>query len=98
MAHTVRISVLGMDLRLQTDDDEAFVQRVAAAVNDRASRMKQKGAPQQQLAVFAALQLAEELMRERDAAVALRAHLAQELRGLAAEVRRATAVSGAEDA
>lgn len=83
-----------MDLRLQTDDDEAFVQRVAAAVNDRANRMKQKGAPQQQIAVFAALQLAEELERERASAAVLRAELAAQVRQLAAEVRRVAANHG----
>lgn len=88
MARTVRISVLGMELRLQTDDSEAFVQRVASAVNQRGEAMRQRGLPAQQVAIYAALQLAEELERNRDADAAFRNETAAHVGKIAAQLRQ----------
>jgi len=98
VARSVRINVLGVDLRLQTDDSDAFVQRVADAVNQRGAAMRQRGVPPQQAAVYAALQLAEELERLRDAHRALHHQAAEQLDAFADElVAHARALQPRED-
>ncbi len=98
MARSVRMTVLGVDLRLQTDDSDAFVQRVADAVNQRGAAMRQRGVPAQQAAVYAALQLAEELERLRDAHRALHHKAAEQLDAFADElVGQAHALQARED-
>ncbi len=99
VSRSVRINVLGVDLRLQTDDSDAFVQRVAEAVNQRGAALRQRGVPAQQAAVYAALQLAEELERLRDAHRALHHQAADQLEAFAEElVGHAHALQAREDA
>ena len=88
MARSVKITLLGAEMRVQTDDEEGFVERVAAAVNDRAALMRQKGMPSQQVAIFAALKLAEELEREREANAAFRQQVALRMHEFASAVRK----------
>jgi len=94
VAHTVRVQVLGLDLKLHTDDDEAFVGRVAASVNGAAALLRQKGAPPPQLALFAAMQIAADLERERAAHAQARRAWAAQTRDLADEVRHIAARLG----
>ena len=71
MSRPVRITLLGQTFTLRTDETDAHIQSVAALVDERLRELQDKGAPRgQNLGLFAALTLADEVIksRARDAA------------------------------
>jgi cell division protein ZapA (FtsZ GTPase activity inhibitor) len=89
MARTVKVTLLGRDFRLQTEDDEAFVQSVAALVDDRLSGLRSRlNLPTEHLALLAALNLAEDLQRERQQFAQLREQWAERIESAAALAER----------
>lgn len=68
MAATVRITLLGQEFRLQTDEPEASLQAAAADVQARLDQVRQLTGgqlPQLQQALLAALQLAGDLRKQQ---------------------------------
>lgn len=81
MKRKVDVTLLGHRFTVKTDRDEAFVRGLAAHVNrkiEEVRRLARSSGPEA-LALFAALQIAEELFEERERAA-----------GSRADVRRAT--------
>lgn len=86
MATTVRITLLGQEFRLQTDEPEASLQAAAADVQSRLDQVRQMAGgqlPQLQQALLAALQLAGDLRKQQAelAAVSGRVTAVQSLLG-----------------
>lgn len=89
MARTVKVTLLGRDFRLQTEDDEAFVQSVAALVDERLNTLRSRlNLPTEHLALLAALNLAEDLQRERLQFAQLREQWAERIESAAALAER----------
>ncbi len=65
MLRPVKVTVMGKTFTMQTDEDEAHVQRVARLVDGRVAELRQKQAPEAMLAVLAALMIADDLVKER---------------------------------
>lgn len=89
MSRTVKITLMGTDFRLQTEDDEAFVQAVAQLVDTRLNEVRARGQMSlQHQALLAALNLAEDLHRERLAHAHAREQWAERLEAAAALAER----------
>ena len=74
MKRQVTVSIAGLKFALRSDGDDGVVQQLAGDV-DRRIRTIQKssrGVDSQQVAILAALQLAEELHQEKDRQIALK--------------------------
>ena len=67
MPRPVRIILQGKPYTLQTDEDEAHVQQVAASVDRRVADLRAKlvGAPASEAMMFAAMTFADDLAKER---------------------------------
>lgn len=85
MAKPVKVVLMGKAFTLQTDEDEAHVQRVAAMVDSRISDFRRASAmPEVSAALLVAMTMAGDLEKERARNAALRAELrsrAETLRG-----------------
>ncbi|MCO4762030.1 MAG: cell division protein ZapA [Myxococcales bacterium] len=72
MSRPVRISLLGQTFTLRTDETDAHIQSVAALVDVRLKELQAQGAPgDRTLGLFAALTLADELLKCRERSAAL---------------------------
>jgi cell division protein ZapA (FtsZ GTPase activity inhibitor) len=81
---TVAVTIAGQRLTIKSDADESYVHELASAVDDRISAL-QKGARSQSLqaiALLGALQLADELARERGRRSELRKRVREKSRAL----------------
>lgn len=89
MKRATTVHIAGQRYQLRSDDDEATVRAIAAHVDGRIRDVqRQTRAPDTQMvAVLTALQLAEELFRERAAAAAARQELAEARKALSEERR-----------
>jgi cell division protein ZapA len=67
MKQSVTVQIAGARYALKTDEDERWVRQVAAFVDERMRDLQKRGRTPdtQAVAVLAALQIAEELFRER---------------------------------
>jgi cell division protein ZapA (FtsZ GTPase activity inhibitor) len=67
MSKAVKVTLMGKPFTLQTDEDEAHVQRVAALVDARVAELQVRASslPPQSLALLAALTIADDLEKER---------------------------------
>ena len=65
---SVAVSILGHEYRIRSDADEQFVRRVAALVDDTMARIRERTqtVDSLDLAVLAAVNLANDLLIERD--------------------------------
>jgi cell division protein ZapA len=77
MGRPVKVTLLGRAFTVQSDDDEAHVQKCAALVDGRVADLKSRvGAqPDLTLTLLAALTLADDLEKERARHLALRKQL-----------------------
>ena len=77
MKNRIVVTIGGQDFALLTDKDEAYVHRVAARADEEIINLagQMKTAPAAQIAVLAAVNLAEEALEARDAVESLRAQL-----------------------
>lgn len=67
MSRPVRISLLGQTFTLRTDESDEHIQSVAELVDSRLRELKDRGAPADRtLGLFAALTLADELLKARE--------------------------------
>lgn len=65
---SIAVSILGHEYRIRSDADEQFVRRVAALVDDTMARIRERTqtVDSLDLAVLAAVNLANDLLIERD--------------------------------
>lgn len=94
MKRSVTVNVAGQRLVLRTDADEATVHALAAQVGDRmrAAQGQGRAVDTQQVALLVALQLAEELHRERAAIGELKRRIRDKGRALLAQLAREAGV------
>jgi len=87
------VTVLGSRYSIKSDADEAYVQALAARVDDKMRQLARaaKTAPPAAIAVLAALQLADELERERERRRSLRRRVRDTVRDLREALARAEA-------
>ncbi|HAN32216.1 MAG TPA: hypothetical protein DCQ06_11510 [Myxococcales bacterium] len=72
MSRPVRIALLGQTFTLRTDETDEHIQAVAALVDERLRELKAQGAPTDRtLGLFAALTLADELLKARERSEAI---------------------------
>ncbi len=74
MKRSVAVSIAGQRFTLKSDAEEAYVHSLASLVDEKIREVQRgaKTAPPHAVAVLAALQLADELQRERARRVELR--------------------------
>ena len=76
---SVSVTIAGQRLPVRTDADEAYVRKLARFVDQRLEEAKGGSRPiqTQKLAILAALNIADELFRERTKLVELKAQVSQ---------------------
>ena len=95
MAKPVKVMLMGKAFTLQTDEDEAHVQRVAALVDGRIGEIRQRAAmPETSLALLAAMTIAGDLDKERAQNARLRADLRNRAEALRAHLQAAAGEPG----
>ena len=83
MKQSVTVQIAGLRYALKTDEDERWVKQVAAYVDERRRDLQKRGRPDTQAAaVLAALQIAEELFRERRSGRELRKKIREKSQSL----------------
>jgi cell division protein ZapA (FtsZ GTPase activity inhibitor) len=88
MAQPVKITLFGKEMTVHTED-AAQLQRVAEAANARVDELRARGVRSaEQLAMAAALYLAEDLEKAQAEQVRMRAEWADRLERLAADAER----------
>lgn len=88
MARPVKVTLMGRSFTLQTDEDEAHVQRVAQLVDDRLNDLQSRARlPVESLALLAALTLGDDLEKERQKHRVLRADAQEQARHLRDRLR-----------
>jgi cell division protein ZapA len=94
MKRSVTVNVAGQRLVLRSDVDEATVQELADEVGQRMRTVQAHGraVDTQQVALLVALQLAEELQRERAATAELKRRVRDKSRALLAQLAREAGV------
>jgi cell division protein ZapA len=90
MTNTVEVEVAGHKFQLRTSADEDYVQQIAAYVEEKIHLLEKKNTVAQthRIALLAALNLAEELFRERDARVRLREKAKERSRNMLSQLSR----------
>lgn len=93
MKRSVSVTVAGLKFQLKTEADEAYVAALARLVNDRYDEAKQNARtmPTHQIALLAALNLADELLRTRRDSKAFRAKIRERSRALMTLLERGSA-------
>jgi cell division protein ZapA len=81
---SVTVVVAGLKFQLKTEADEAYVAALARLVNERVdeAKLSARTAPTHQIALLAALNLADELLRTRREAKAFKAKVREKSRTL----------------
>lgn len=82
MKRSVTVTVAGLKFQLKTEADEAYVKALAHLVNERVDEARQSArtAPTHQVALLAALNLADELLRTRRDSKAFKAKVREKSR------------------
>ncbi len=90
MKRSVAVTIAGQRYTIKSDADEAYVHSLAGVVNDKIKEVQKgaKTAPLQAVAVLAALQLADELERERVRRSDLRKRVREKSRAIRAFLDR----------
>jgi cell division protein ZapA len=90
LKRSVPVTIAGQRYTIKSDAEEAYVQSLAELVDERIRQVQRgaKTAGLQSVAVLAALQLADELVRERDGRAALRRRVRDKSRAIRAYLDR----------
>lgn len=90
MKRSVAVTIAGQRYTIKSDADESYVQSLANVVDARVREVKRaaKAASADAVAVLAAMQLADELQRERDRRARLRHHVRETSRHIRAMLDR----------
>jgi cell division protein ZapA len=90
MKRSVTVTIGGQRLAIRTDADDAYVRELATVVDDKISLCKSasRAVTTDSAALMAALQLADELHRERDRQMELRRAVRERSRAILEYVRR----------
>lgn len=88
MKRSIAVSIAGQRIPLKSDADEAYVRLLAEFVEDKINHLQEQSrqAGLQELAVLTALQIADELFRERRRGAALREGVRERARRLLEQV------------
>ena len=94
----IQVQIFGQVYNLRTRDDAERVRRVAARVDQKMNEVADRGAgaDSYRVAVLAALELADELVRIEDDASDLRSRVAEKSRRIESILDEATNPSGLE--
>lgn len=84
MKRSVAVTIAGQKLTIKSDADEAYVHALAGKVDEKIKEVQRaaKAQPLQAVAVLAALQLADELERERARRSELRKRVREKSRAI----------------
>ena len=84
MKRSVAVTIAGQRYTIKSDADEAYVHSLAELVDEKMREIQRaaKTAPPQAIAVLTALQLADELVRERRGRAELRSRVRAETRAI----------------
>jgi cell division protein ZapA len=87
---SIAVTIAGQHYTIKSDADASYVQSLAEVVNERIREVQRgaKSAPLQAVAVLAALQLADEVQRERDRRADLRKRVREKARAIRAHLSR----------
>ncbi len=90
MKRSVAVSIAGQHYTIKSDAEEAYVQSLARLVDDKVREVQRgaKTAPLEAVTMLAALQLADELVRERSRRADLRRRVREHSRNLRAWLDR----------
>lgn len=68
MKRTVEVNIMGQKFMVRSESDEAYVQNIAEYVNNKVIEIssKTKSIPSLNVVILAAMNIADELLRERD--------------------------------
>jgi cell division protein ZapA len=86
MKRSISVTIAGQKLTIKSDAEESYVHSLAELVDDRI-RQVQKGAktaPRDAVAMLAALQIADDLVRERSGRAELRRRVREKSRAIRA--------------
>ncbi len=84
MKRSVAVTIAGQHYTIKSDAEEAYVHSLAGLVDDKMREVQRgaKTAAPHAVAVLAALQIADELVRERNGRAELRRRVRQETRAI----------------
>jgi cell division protein ZapA len=84
LKRSVAVTIAGQRYTIKSDAEEAYVHSLAGLVDDRMREVQRgaKTAPPHAVAVLAALQIADELVRERNGRAELRRRVRAETRAI----------------
>lgn len=90
MKRSVAVTIAGQRYTIKSDAEEAYVQSLAQIVDDKVKEVQRgaKTAAPQAVAVLAALQIADDLMRERTRRTDLRRRVREHSRNIRAWLDR----------
>lgn len=98
----VVVTVCGQRYTVRSDADETYIRTLAGLVNTRMTEIQQaaQAVPMQKVAVLAAMNIADDLLRERAQQRALRSRIAERAEALAGLIEQAAgpALEAAPDA
>lgn len=68
MKRTVEVAIMGQKFLVRSESDDGYVQKIAQYVNDKIADVtsKTKSIPSLNVAILAAMNIADELIRDRD--------------------------------
>ena len=91
MKRSISITIAGQRYTIKSDAEESYVHSLAELVDDKIRQVQKgaKAAPRDALAVLAALQIADELFRERNGRAELRRRVREKSRAMRAILARA---------
>lgn len=97
MKRSVEVTIGGQRYLLRSEGDEQHLRRLAQTVNDKLEevRVLTRNIPPDRLAMLTALNLADELLRERDSSRALRAEVRRRSQALLTYLRALVARASA---
>jgi cell division protein ZapA len=92
---SVTVTVAGQRLALRTDADEAYVRELASVVDHKIQQLKggSRGVATDSAALMAALQLADDLCREREELLDLKRKVRDKSRSILELIRREAKLS-----
>ncbi len=84
MKRTVEVCIMGQKFMVRSDSDDGYVSRVAQYVNEKVDEVtsKTKSIPSMNVAILAAMNIADELIRERSVKNRICGVVEQKIKGM----------------
>ena len=102
MLNRITVSIAGLEYTLLSEETEAYMQKVAAFVDEKISEVRATGAGALEAAILGALNVADSCFKARETAANLREQVKEQLeesthlRGEIRELRKAAKKSAAD--